>query len=76
MQVDNIKQPRTVKTSLTTDAGFPIKDARFLKLKNISGLLSDGKEGKSKENMLAIGRFFFFLETLNNNITNHPLNEI
>ena len=51
MQVDNIKQPRTVKTSLTTDAGFPIKDARFLKLKNISGLLSDGKEGKIKENM-------------------------
>ena len=51
MQVDSIKQPRTVKTSLTTDAGFPIKDARFLKLKNISGLLSDGKEGKIKENM-------------------------
>ena len=50
-RLDSIKQPRTVKTSLTTDAGFPIKDARFLKLKNISGLLSDGKEGKIKENM-------------------------
>ena len=30
--------------------GFPIKDASFSKLKNISDLLSD-KEGKIKENM-------------------------
>ena len=32
-------------------SGFPIKDARFTKLKNISDLLSDDKEGKIKENM-------------------------
>ena len=30
--------------------GFPIKDASFSKLKNISDLLSD-KEGKIKENI-------------------------
>ena len=29
--------------------GFPIKDARFSKLKNIPDLLSDDKEGKSIE---------------------------
>ena len=33
------------------DTGFPIKDARFSKLKNISDLLSDDKEGKIKENI-------------------------
>jgi len=31
--------------------GFPIKDARFSKLKYISDILSDIKEGKIKENM-------------------------
>ena len=34
-----------------THTGFPKKDARFSKLKNISDLLSDYKEGKMKENM-------------------------
>ena len=29
--------------------GFPKKDARFSKLKNISGLLSDNKKGKIME---------------------------
>ena len=28
------------------NTGFPIKDARFLEIKNISDLLSDDKEGK------------------------------
>ena len=30
---------------------IPIKEGRFSKLKNISDLLSDDKEGKIKENM-------------------------
>ena len=34
-----------------SSTGFPIKDVRFLKLKNIFYLLSDDKEGKIKENM-------------------------
>ena len=31
--------------------GFPKKDARFLKIKNIANLLSDNKEGKIMKNI-------------------------
>ena len=31
--------------------GFPIKEARFSKLKNMPDLLSDDEEGKIKENI-------------------------
>ena len=39
------------KTSGRTNVGtgFPKKDARFSKLKNVSGLLSDNKKGKIME---------------------------
>ena len=39
------------RSSLGSHTGLPIKVARFSKLKNISDLLSDDKEGKIKENM-------------------------
>ena len=48
------------------DTGFPKKDARFSKIKNIPDLLSDDKEGRIIEistfNIWAIGRLFW--ETL------------
>ena len=33
------------------DTGFPKKDARFLKIQNITNLLSDDKEGKVMKNI-------------------------
>ena len=37
---------RTLYSGVSSDTGFPIKEARFSKLKNISHLLSEDKEGK------------------------------
>ena len=45
------KEPRLGQLSLV-HTGFPLKDARFPKLKNIPDLLSDDKEGKIKNNDL------------------------
>ena len=42
--------------------GFPKKDARFLKIQNITNLLCDDNDGKIKINILAIGRLLW--ETL------------
>ena len=39
----NIKNSN--EENLVSITGFPIKDARFSKLKNIPDLLSDGQEG-------------------------------
>ena len=37
--------------AMYVNTGFPIKDARFSKLKNIPDILSDDKEGKITENI-------------------------
>ena len=37
--------------SSTSDTGFPKKDARFLKIQNITNLLSGDKEGKIMKNI-------------------------
>ena len=44
---------------VTYGTGFPKKDARFSKIKNIPDLLSDDKEGKIMLNISAIGRLLW-----------------
>ena len=48
--VASFNDPYVVRSRFSP-TGFPIKDARFSKLKSILDLLSDDKEDKIKENI-------------------------